>query len=45
MTNKWKDPHDNRAETAFINMPNLVEDQDDIYREVLYSILRKRMGS
>jgi hypothetical protein len=29
MTNKWKDPHDNRAETAFINMPNLVQDTEE----------------
>jgi hypothetical protein len=29
MTNKWKDPHDNRAETAFINMPNLVEHTEE----------------
>ncbi len=29
MTNKWKDPNDNRAETAFINMPNLVEHTEE----------------
>jgi hypothetical protein len=29
MPNKWKDPHDNRAETAFINMPNLVQHTEE----------------
>ena len=29
MTNKWKNPHDNRAETAFVNMPNLVEHTEE----------------
>ena len=29
MTNKWKDPHDNRAETAFVNMPNLVQHTEE----------------
>ena len=29
MTNKWKNPHDNRAEMAFVNGPNLVEHTEE----------------